>query len=116
MLNPVEFIDHSNTKRIEELALTAVDMPNGYYLYDASQTYIALHIPLGTEFLFNDWMNLFTDPSDHRYTRTDENDNWVSTQDFAVFSEYLQIFKGNTPPFIFQEENSTLSVSERWVP
>jgi len=115
-LNPVEFVLSSDTMRVEELALTSEDMPNGYYLYDEAESHIALYIPIGTEFLFYDWTDLFTDPTDSQYTKTDENDKWISTQDFSVFMEYLQNFRENTPPFIFREKNGKLSVSERWVP
>ena len=106
-VDPVEFVSMSDEKRVIELGLDFNDMPNGYYIYNASEEYLPIYLSEKTGYRFYDW------PLDF------ESDNrWVTTNSMRDFFRYLRTYDPYPGmPFIVCETDGFVSnIEERFVP
>lgn len=108
--DPVEWITPDNASRIDELQLTDLDMPNGFYVYNPREDNLAMEVSEGTEYRFIDWNRQFKPlGEDRNYT----------TKDKEEFHEYLKSYPdlaANIPFWIETKDGYVISITEQYIP
>lgn len=107
-VDPLEYIESDDTKRIKELGLnTGYDLVNGYYFNNPDKTTTTWKIDENTEFIFLDWGRDFTNDKSvikvYGYMAT-------YTKDKELFRRYLATYKNSKPgmPFFFEVEDGVV--------
>lgn len=105
VVDPLEYIESDDTKRIKELGLNAgYDLVDGYYFNNPDKKTTIWKIDENTEFIFLDWGRDFTNDKSvikvYGYMAT-------YTKDKELFRRYLATYKNSKPgmPFFFEVEN-----------
>lgn len=93
-IDPVEWITTDDTQRIKELGLTESDMPDGYYIYNPSQSRTSLQLTENTIYRFIDWGRDFVQSDS-----TDEPT--FETTDLQQFLKYLATYTNSEPGMPF---------------
>lgn len=108
IVDPLEYIESDDTKRIKELGLNAeYDLVDGYYFNNPDKKTTTWKIDENTEFIFLDWGRDFTNDKSvikiYGYMAT-------YTKDKELFRRYLATYKNSKPgmPFFFEVENGVV--------
>lgn len=108
IVDPLEYIEKEDTKRIKELGLDIEnDFLDGYYFHNPDKTTTTWKIDENTEYIFLDWGQDFTNDENvieiYGYMAT-------YTKDKELFRRYLATYKNSKPkmPFFFTVENSVV--------
>ena len=102
-----EWITPEDTERVRELGLSEQDMPDGYYIYNPSQSQTILTLTDKTLYQFIDWGRDFVSSDDLK-------ELFIETTDKEKFVHYLGTYENSTPgmPFFIDVENGIVSMIE----
>lgn len=108
-IDSFEFLTTDDQTRIQELGLTDIDMPNGYYIHNESEELIEFSLDEETQYTFYDVSNLFV---------KEEDDKKYLTKDKDEFHTFL--YRGKEKPITvpFQIEtkgDKVVSITEIFV-
>lgn len=74
-IDAFEFITTDDQTRIQELGLTDMDMPSGYYIHNESEELISFAVDEKTQYTFYDVSNFFVkEEEDKKYSTTDKDE------------------------------------------
>jgi len=101
-VDPAEYIDPDNRKRVRELGLTEYDMPSGYMVYNPDDETVVWKLDENTRYLFIDWGRDFIPEGygvfPHILTRKEE-----------LFRDYLKTYDPKPGmPFFFEVEDGVV--------
>lgn len=98
-IDPVEYIDDSDTERLRELGVTEEDMWDGFYIYNPSEEQTTYTYSDKAVFTFIDWGGVFTGlPYPSFYT----------TESLEEFQEYVEAYVDGWILLFFKVEDGTI--------
>jgi len=108
-IDDFEFITSEDKERVQELKLTDIDMPSGYYIHNETEDVKSFTLDENTQYTFYDISNLFVkEEDDKKYITTNR-------QEFETF-----LYRGTdvpirTPFEIVTQGDQVISITEIFV-